>query len=175
MSWETCPHCGAKIDSGVTVCPNCRIAIIRKSWAIPYFIIGCIILVVVVVAVVFLLLPAPQPVPEPASKPAPQPAPQLAVIPAAAEVPVPTLSCTIAITGSKIPPDTIQLQVMSSTCFARDVTRLRVLINGEEQGALAPGPGSGGTFTGMSGANNVIVVAAFSNGAESVVYQNAAL
>ncbi len=168
MSRETCPHCGAKIDSGVTVCPNCRIAIIRKSRAIPYFIIGCIILVAVVVAVVFLLLPAPQPVPEPS----PNPAPQRAVIPAAAEVPVPTLSCTIAITGSKIPPDTIQLQVMSSSCFAGDVTGLCVLINGEVVGTLAP-DGSG-TLTGTP-VNNVIVVAAFSNGAESVVYQNAGL
>ena len=171
MSRETCPHCGAKIDSGVSVCPNCRIAIIRKSRAIPYFIIGCIILVAVVVAVVFLL-PAQQPVPaEPASKPAPQPA----VIPAAAEVPVPTLSCTIAITGSKIPPDTIQLRVMTSTCFAGDITELRVLINGEQQGTLSTSPGSGGTFTGASGSNNVVVAATFANGAESVVFQNAAL
>ena len=171
MSRETCPHCGAKIDSGVTVCPNCRIAIIRKSRAISYFIIGCIILVAVVGAVVFLLLPAQQPMPEPS----PNPAPQQAVIPAAAEVPVPTLSCTIAITGSKIPPDTIQLQVMSSTCFAGDITTLRVRINGEEVGTLAPGPGTSGTYTGTSGSNNVIVVAAFSSGAESVVFQNAAL
>jgi hypothetical protein len=175
MSRETCPHCGAKIDSGITVCPNCRIAIIRKSRAIPYFIIGCIILVAVVVAVVFLLLPAQQPLPEPAPKAAPQPAPQPAVIPAAAEVPVPTLSCTIAITGSKITPDTIQLQVMSSTCFAGDVTGLRVLINGEQKGTLSTSPGSSGTFTGTAGSNNVIVVAAFANGAESVVFQNAVL
>jgi predicted nucleic acid-binding Zn ribbon protein len=175
MSRETCPHCGAKIDSGITVCPNCRIAIIRKSRAIPYFIIGCIILVAVVIAVAFLLLPAPQPVPEPASNPVPQPAPLSAVIPAAAEVPVPTLSCTIAITGSKIPPATIRLQVMSCTCFAGDVTGLRVRINGEEVGTLAPDPGSGGSFTGTSGPNNVIVVAAFASGAESVIYQNAAL
>lgn len=175
MSRETCPHCGAKIDSGVSVCPNCRIAIIRKSRAIPYFIIGCTILVAVVVAVVFLLLPASQPVLEPAPNPAPQPAPHPAVIPAVAEVPLPTLSCTIAITGSKIPPATIRLQVMSSTCFAGDVTGLRVRINGEEVGTLTPDPGSGGSFTATSGPNNVVVVATFANGAESVVFQNAAL
>ncbi len=64
---------------------------------------------------------------------------------------------------------------MTSTCFAGDVTELRVLINGKEEGTLAPGPGSDGTFTGSPGTNSVVVTAKFANGAESVVYQNAAL
>jgi hypothetical protein len=91
------------------------------------------------------------------------------------EAPGPSPPCTIAVSGTKIPPDTIQLRIMSSTCFAGDVTELRVQINGEQQGTLAPNPGSDGTFTGSSGPNSVIVTAQFSNGARGVVYQNAAL
>jgi hypothetical protein len=49
------------------------------------------------------------------------------------------------------------------------------MINGEQKGKLGPGPGTSGTFTGKSGSNNVVVAAKFANGAESVVYQNAAL
>jgi hypothetical protein len=64
---------------------------------------------------------------------------------------------------------------MTSTCFAGDITELRVMINGEQEGTLSTSPGSSGTFAGASGSNNVIVTAAFANGAESVVFQNAAL
>ena len=137
MSRETCPHCGASIDYGVRVCPNCRIAIIRKSRVIPYLIIGCVIFVAIVLALVLLFLPAPQHAPEPVPQPVPKPALQPAVIPAAAEVPVPTLSCTIAITGKKNPPATIQLQVITSTCFPGDITELRVSVNGKQEGTLS--------------------------------------
>jgi predicted nucleic acid-binding Zn ribbon protein len=167
MTRNNCPHCGASIDSSSTVCPNCRIAITKKRSKIPYLIVGGIIVVVIVVAVVLLLLPAPQPTP--------QPAPQLTVSPTAAAAMAASPPCTIAITGRKIPPDTIQLQVMTSTCYAGDITELRVSINGEQKGPLSTSPGSGGTFTGASGSNNVIVAATFANGARSVVYQNAAL
>jgi len=181
MGRETCPHCSASIGSEMTVCPNCRIAIIRKSRAILYLIIGCIIFATIVAAFFLLFLPAPQSVTQSMSQPVPKPsaipaaADAQAALLGAAEIPGQSPPCTLAITGSRTPPDTIRLQVMTSTCSAGDVTRLRVRINGEEKGTLDPGPGSSGTFTGTSGADNVVVAAAFSNGAESVVYQNAAL
>ena len=108
-------------------------------------------------------------------QPAPQPALQLTVppTPPAAEAASPT--CTIAITGRKTPPATILLPVMTSTCYAGDITGLRVMINGEQKETLSTSPGSGETFTGSPGSNNVIVTATFANGAESVVFQNAAL
>jgi hypothetical protein len=168
MVKKTCPHCGTSIDSSLTICPNCRIAIKEKSLLIPYLIVGGIFVVVIIVAAVLLLLPAPHPVTVPE--------PVITVPPAAAEEPaLQAPSCTIAITGSKTPPATIQLQVMTTTCYAGDITELRVSINGEQKGTLSSSPGSSGTFIGTSGSNNVIVVAQYANGAESVVYQNAAL
>jgi hypothetical protein len=169
MSKKTCPHCGARIDSSLTVCPNCRITIKEKSLLIPYLIVGGIIVVVIVVAAVLLRLPAPQPVTVPG--------PAITVPQAAAEEPaLQAPSCSVAINGQKISPDTIQLQVMASTCYAGDITALRVSVNDViQEGTLGTSPGSTGTFTGTSGSNNVIVVAQYANGAESVVYQNAAL
>jgi hypothetical protein len=61
---------------------------------------------------------------------------------------------------------------MSSTCSAGDITGLQVSINGAAKGTLGISPGASGTFAGTSGTNNVIVTAKYSNGAESVVYQN---
>jgi hypothetical protein len=167
MSRKTCPHCGALVDSSRTVCPNCRAVIKEKSSLTPYIIVAGIIGVIILIVAILLLLTAPQP--------AAQPAPQLTVppTPAAAEVVSPT--CTIAITGRKTPPSTILLQVMTSTCYAGDITELRVMINGEQKGTLSTSPGSSETFTGASGSNNVIVTATFANGAGSVVFQNAAL
>jgi hypothetical protein len=168
MSKRTCQHCGARIDSSLTICPNCRIAIKEKSLLIPYLIVGGIFVVVIIVAAVLLLLPAPHPVTVPE--------PVITVPPAAAEEPaLQAPSCTIAINGQKIFPDTIQLQVMTSTCSAGDIIELRVSINGAQKGTLSPNTGSSGTFTGTSGSNNVIVTAKYANGAESVVFQNTAL
>jgi hypothetical protein len=167
MSRITCPHCGAFVDSGRSVCPNCRAVIQKKSSLTPYLIVAAIIGVIILVVAVILLLPAPQP--------APQPLPQVTVPPTAAAVQAASPPCTIAITGRKNPPAKIQLQVMSSTCFAGDITELRVLVNGVQKGTLGSGPGSSAMFDGTSGSNNVVVSAKFSNGAESVVYQNAAL
>jgi hypothetical protein len=167
MTGKTCPHCGASIDSSRTVCPNCRITIKKKSSMVPYLVVGGIIVVVMLVAAVLLLLPAQQPTP--------QPVPQLTTPPTPAAAEPASPSCTIAITGKKNPPATIQLQVMTSTCFAGEITELRVSINGEQKGTLSTSPGSSGTFTGTSRSDNVIVAAKFANGAESVVYQNAAL
>jgi predicted nucleic acid-binding Zn ribbon protein len=168
MAKKTCPHCGASIDSSRTVCPNCRIAIQEKSRVTLYLIACGIIVVIILVVAVLLLLPASQPIP--------LPNPPLTVPPTLAEASAPQApSCSIAITGKKNPPATIQLQVMTSTCSAGDVTELRVSINGAQKGTLNPNPGSSGMFAGISGSNNVIVTAKFANGVESVVFQNAAL
>jgi hypothetical protein len=64
---------------------------------------------------------------------------------------------------------------MTSTCTTGEITELRVSVNGAQKGTLSPNPGSGGTFAGTSGSNNVIVTAKYANGAEGVVFQNPAL
>jgi predicted nucleic acid-binding Zn ribbon protein len=168
MSRITCPHCGAFVDSGRSVCPNCRAVLQKKSSLTPYLIVAAIIGVIILVVAVILLLPGPPPTP--------LPNPQLKVPPTVAgEAALQAPSCTIAITPSKVPPASIRLQVMTSTCSAGDITELRVSVNGAQKGTLSPNPGSSGTFAGTSGSNNVIVTAKYANGAESVVFQNTAL
>ena len=135
----------------------------RRS-RLPWLIIGGIILLVILIAALFLFSPSPQPVTIPA--------PSIIsatdfVAPTASQPP----SCTVAINGQKIPPSSIQLQVMANTCISGDVTGLRVSVNGAQKGMLDTSPGASGTFTGTSGTNTVTVVAKFGNGAESVVYQ----
>ena len=83
--------------------------------------------------------------------------------------------CGMAYPERKVPPSSIQLRVMASTCSAGDVTALTVSVNGAQKGTLGIAPGTGGTFQASSDISNVIVVAKYANGAESVVYQNAAL
>ena len=139
-----------------------------KRSRLPWLIIGGIILLVILIAALFLFSPSPQPVTIPA--------PSIIsatdfVAPTASQPP----SCTVAINGQKIPPSSIQLQVMANTCISGDVTGLRVSVNGAQKGMLDTSPGASGTFTGTSGTNTVTVVAKFANGAEEVVYQNAAL
>jgi len=168
MAKISCPHCGAPVESNRSMCPNCHADIRKKSSLTPYLIVAGISGVIILIVAVILLLPAP--------KPAAQPLPQVTAPPAApAPVKAASPSCTIAINGRKNTPTTIQLQVMTSTCSASEITELSVSVNGEKKGTLASGPGSSGTFTGASGTSNVIVTGKFSNGAESVVYQNAAL
>jgi hypothetical protein len=167
MAKISCPHCGALVDSGRGVCPNCRAVIQKKSPLTPYLIVAGIIGVIILVVAVILLLPAPQS--------APQPLPQVTVPPTAAAVQAASPPCTIAITGRKNPPAKIQLQVMTSTCSASEIAELRVSVNGVQKGTLGSGPGSSATFDGTSGTNTIIVAAKFANGAESVVYQNGAL
>jgi hypothetical protein len=133
-----------------------------------YLIIGGIVVVIILAIAVLLLLPPSQPVTLPDAKITVPPTIEEAS--ALAQPP-----CTIAITGKKNPPATIQLQVMTTTCNAGDISDLRVSINGAEKGTLGTSPGASGTFIGTSGSNNVIVAAKFANGAESVVYQNPAL
>ena len=140
----------------------------EKGSHIPWLIIGGIIIVVILVAAVLLMSPAPQPVTIAA--------PTITVPPTESVVSAPQApSCTIAITGQKLPPSSIHLQVMASTCSAGDVTELTVSVNDASKGTLGSTPGASGTFAGTSGTNTVIVVAKFANGAENVVYQNAAL
>jgi hypothetical protein len=59
---------------------------------------------------------------------------------------------------------------MANTCFAGDITELRVSVNGVQKGMLDASPGASSTFAGTSGTNSVTVVARFANGAEKVVY-----
>jgi hypothetical protein len=167
MAKKTCPHCGALVDSNRSVCPNCHADIREKSSLTPYLIVAGIIGVIILIVAVILLLPAP--------KPAPLPAPQVTVPPAVAPVKSATPPCTIAVIGKKPSPAKIQLQIMTTTCFTGDITELSVSVNGEKKGNLGTSPGSSAMFDAASGTSNVIVAAKFSNGAESVVYQNAAL
>jgi len=126
------------------------------------------IILVIIVAAVFLMNPSSQPVKIPA------PSSISAIDFVAPTTPQPP-SCTIAINGQKVPPFSIQLSVMADTCIAGDVTALTVSVNGAQKGMLGTSPGASGTFTGTSGTNSVTVVAKFANGAEQVVFQNAAL
>ncbi|MGA2914252.1 MAG: hypothetical protein ABSE07_12160 [Methanoregula sp.] len=135
-----------------------------KRSRLPWIIIGGIIILVIIVAAVFLLNPSSQPVKIPV--PVITLPPTFSVAPPAPEAP----SCTIAINGRKEPPSSIQLSVMANTCFAGDITELRVSVNGVQKGMLDASPGASGTFAGTSGTNSVTVVARFANGAEKVVY-----
>jgi hypothetical protein len=162
MSQKTCPHCGASVDASRSTCPNCRAVITKKSSLTPYLIVAGIVAVIILVVVILLISPGPGTTIEPPAT----------VSPTKAMVSSPTApSCTIAITGSKVPPSSIRLQVMTSTCSAAELSGLRVSVNGAEKGTLGTSPGVSGTFAGESGTNTVIVVAKFANGAESVVYQ----
>ena len=135
-----------------------------KRSRLPWLIIGGIILLVILVAALFLSSPSPQPVtiPSPAIISSTD-----FVAPTAPQPP----SCTIAINGQKVPPSSIQLQVMANTCIPGDITELRVSINGAQKGMPGASPGASGTFAGTSGTNMVTVVARFADGAESVVYE----
>jgi hypothetical protein len=135
-----------------------------KRSRLPWLIIGGIIVLVILVAALFLSSPSPQPItiPSPAVISSTD-----FVAPTAPQPP----SCTVAINGQKVPPSSIQLQVMANTCIPGDITGLRVSVNGAQKGMLDTSPGVSGIFDGTSGTNSVTVVAKFWNGAESVVYQ----
>jgi hypothetical protein len=127
-------------------------------------IIGGIMLLVILVAALFLSSPSPQPVNIQATTGI---SATDFVAPTSPQPP----SCTVAINGQKVPPSSIHLEVMATTCIPGDITGLRVSVNGAQKGMLDASPGASGTFGGMSGGNTVTVVAKFGNGAESVVYQ----
>ena len=139
-----------------------------KRSRLPWLIIGGIILLVILVAALFLYSPSPQPIKIPA--PAIISSTDF-VAPTAPQPP----SCTIAINGEKVPPSSIHLQIMATTCITGDVTELRVSVNGAQKGTLGTSPGASGTFAGTSGTNSVTVVVKFTNGAEKVVFQSVAL
>ena len=170
MALKTCPRCGASVEPGQNSCPNCRAVLKKKSALTPYLIIIVLIVVVVIVVAVVLMSPVAGP------GPVTPVAPVLTVQPMSADESLPSQpTCTIGITGSKVPPSSIRLELMTTTCNAGEITGLKVLINGAQAGTLGTNPGAGGTFTGSSGTNNVVVTANFANGAEAVVYQNANL
>ncbi len=53
MAQRTCPHCGASIEPGRTVCPNCRVILKKKNPLTPYLAVaGLVVIAVVVVAFV---------------------------------------------------------------------------------------------------------------------------
>jgi hypothetical protein len=80
-------------------------------------------------------------------------------------------TCTIGITGSKVSASSIRLELVQSTCSPGEVTALQVSVNGAQVGTLGVSPGASKTFAGVSGSNAVIVIATYSNGAKSVIYQ----
>jgi hypothetical protein len=112
-----------------------------KRSRLPWLIIGGIILLVILVAALFLFSRSPQPVtiPTPAII-----APADFVAPTAPQPP----SCTVAINGQKVPPSSIQLQVMTNTCIPGDITGLRDSVNGAQKGMPGASPGASGTFAG---------------------------
>ena len=57
--------------------------------------------------------------------------------------------CTIAITGQKLPGNTIQLNLMQMTCVQGDVSKLRVSVNGKDAGILDPRLAARGNFPGQ--------------------------
>ena len=164
MAQRTCPHCGASIESGRTVCPNCRAVLKKKNPLTPYLIVaGLAVIVVVIVAFVL-------------TSPTPNPGTTIdagaAISSTSAVAAVPTQpTCTVAISGSRV-SSSVRLQVMTSTCSAGDVTELQVSVNGVKAGTLGTGAGASGTF---AGSGSVIVTAKFASGAEKIMYQNAAL
>ena len=168
MALKTCPRCGAPVKPGQTSCPNCRTILKKKKSLMPYLAIaGLAIVVIVAVAVVLT---------SPASGPGTTIAPVITIPPTGADASIPSQpTCTIGITGTKIPPASIRLVFMTSTCSAGEVTGLTVSVNGVQAGTLGTSPGAGGTFAGTSGTDSVVVTAHYTNGAEAVVYQNPAL
>jgi hypothetical protein len=156
------------MESSRTTCPACRRVLKEKNSLIMYLYIASLTVIAIVV-IFFVLTNSP-------SEPIAIQNTRLTIPPTIAAVSGPQApSCTIAITGSKMPPSSIRLQVMTTTCSAGDVSNLRVLVNGAQKGSLGTSPGASGTFAGTSGSNNVVVVAIFASGAENVVYQNPSL
>ena len=135
-----------------------------KRSRLPWLITGGIILFVILIAALFLYSPSPQPVT------LPSPAIISSTDFVAPTDPQPP-SCKVAINGQKVPPSSIHLQVIATTCIPGDITELRVSVNGQQKGMLDARPGASGAFAGTSGSNSVTVVAKVVNGAESVMYQ----
>lgn len=168
MALKTCPRCGVPVESGQTSCPNCRTILKKKSALTPYLVIaGLAVVVIIVVAVVMT---------SPVSGPGATIVPVITVPPTSSGDSIPSQpTCTIGITGTRVPPSSIRLEFMTSTCSAGEVTGLKVSVNGAQAGTLGTSPGTSKTFAGTSGTNSVVVTAQYANGAEAVVYQNPAL
>jgi len=135
-----------------------------KRSRLPWLIIGGIIIVVILIAALFLSRPSPQPVNIPATTGITA---TDFVAPTAPRTPI----LYHPINGQKVPPSSIHLQVMATTCIPGDSTGLMVTVNGVQKGMPGTSPGASGTFAGTSSSNSIMVVAKFGNGAEGVVCQ----
>jgi len=168
MAEKTCPHCGAPVKAHQLVCPHCHTVLKKKNPLVPYVITGVLVFLIAVVASVILTSPAPAPtVPAAATV-----TPASSGTAAAAGPTQP--ACTVAIAGSQV-GTSIRLQVMTNSCSAGEIVSLAVTVNGEDVGTLDSVTGSSRTFAGTAGADAVSVTAKYANGAEKIVYQNAAL
>jgi len=98
-----------------------------KRSRLPWLIIVGIILLVIIIAALFLFSPSPQPITLPAVSGI---SATDFIAPTAPQPP----SCTVAISGQKLAPSSIHLQVMANTCSAGDITALRVSVNGAQKG-----------------------------------------
>ncbi len=162
----SCPHCGAQISSNRTICPNCHAKLQDSGMLKVYAIAGGIVVLAALVGVIFLMGTT-----NPGSSTVSSPAPPALGAGGSSNAP----SCSITVTATKSPPKTIRITVSTSTCTKSEISALRVSLNGAEVGRLSPSVGSFATYTGVTGPNNVIVVAESTNGADRVILQNAAL
>jgi len=164
MEKARCPECGGPLLSGT--CPSCKVFVEKKSELLPYFAIAGVGLAALILVAVLLLSPSQFT----------GSSDSLLVAPGshgmAAPPSVPT--CTIGLTGNKVPPSLIRLMVTSSTCSPGEVVELRVSINGAGKGTLDLRVSASDTFAGVAGVNNVIVTARYANGAEKIMYTNLA-
>ena len=161
MAQNKCPNCGSSIDSNRSACPTCRKVVKKSTPTTAYLSIAAIAVVINVVGGILLVNPGGNNAGGPVTP-----------VPTSTGTPEPTQpTCFVAITGHKVPPTSIELQVKTSSCRAGDITELRVSIDGAPAGTLSPNPGTLATIADKSGSKNVIVVAKFVSGAESVVYR----
>jgi len=164
MGSKICPRCGTPVMPRETYCPNCRFNLKKKGALTPFVVIAGLIVVVILIVAVVMMSPTPGP--------QTTIAPVITASPTSTDASIPAQpTCTIGITGSKASASSIRLELVQSTCSPGEVTALQVSVNGAQVGTLGVSPGASKTFAGVSGSNAVIVIATYSNGAKSVIYQ----
>jgi RNA polymerase subunit RPABC4/transcription elongation factor Spt4 len=153
-----CPNCGASVPADRTICPVCQASLVQAGGtAGRVMVVVGFIAVVLVLAMFILNLPQ-------------LPTGTLLQVPGQTVAPAPTIpQCNIAVTGQRVSGSTIQLSVMAMTCAPRDVSKLRVIVNGYDAGTLDPRLGASGKYPGHAGTNTVVVVALFSSGYEKTL------